>query len=343
MNYQKINKVSGLLSISFVLLLLLAGGFVRSTGSGMGCPDWPKCFDGYIPPTDISQLPANYQDIHLQKRIKKVQKFANLLNKIGFKKESEKLLNDPSIYLPEEFNVRKAWTEYVNRIIGVLSGMFSLAFFLTLFKTKFRSNKKQFWFGVLGFFFMLFNGWLGSIVVATNLFSIIVSIHYLLAYAALLFFMLSVFAPQLNQNNASLLKYKWWIVFLLILSLVQILFGTQLRHSSDVAISNGSLYANNTMNLDSLGFSFYVHRALALVVIFFTAFILFKNKTMKDKLSFNLLITVLASLCLQYLSGVFNLRFQFPLIFQVLHIFLAGIIFTITVYLCQLVFNSKVR
>jgi len=343
LNYQKINKVSGLLSISFVLLLLLAGGFVRSTGSGMGCPDWPKCFDGYIPPSDVSQLPPNYQDVHLQKRIKKVNKFAGLLKSIGFKKEAEQLLNDNTVYLPEEFNVRKAWTEYINRIIGVLSGLFSLVFFLTLFKTKFNSNKKQFWFGILGFFFMLFNGWLGSIVVATNLFSIIVSIHYLLAYAALVFFMLSVFAPQLNENNINLIKYKWWIVFLLILSLVQILFGTQLRHTSDLAIANGTLYANNTMNLDSLGFSFYLHRALALVVIFFTGFILFKNKSMKDKLSLNLLIVVLALLCLQYLSGVFNLRFQFPLVFQVMHVFLAGVIFTITVYLCQLIFNPKIR
>ena len=264
MNYQRINKVSGLLSISFILLLLLAGGFVRSTGSGMGCPDWPKCFDGYIPPTNISQLPANYQDVHLQKRIKKVKRFANLLNQIGLKKESEMLLKDSSVYIPEEFNVRKAWTEYVNRIIGVLSGLFSLVFFLTLFKTKFKTNKKQFWYGILGFFFMLFNGWLGSIVVATNLFSVIVSIHYILAYAALLFFMLSVFAPELNQNNLPLLKYKWWIFFLLILSLVQILFGTQLRHSSDIAIANGNLYANNQMNLESLGFVFYIHRAFAL-------------------------------------------------------------------------------
>jgi len=34
------------LSLVLVYLVILAGATVRMTGSGMGCPDWPKCF-GY--------------------------------------------------------------------------------------------------------------------------------------------------------------------------------------------------------------------------------------------------------------------------------------------------------
>ena len=31
-------------SFWLAFLVVLAGSVVRMTGSGMGCPDWPKCF-----------------------------------------------------------------------------------------------------------------------------------------------------------------------------------------------------------------------------------------------------------------------------------------------------------
>ena len=39
-------------------LLIFIGGLVRVSGAGMGCPNWPKCGEGWMPPTniDINQI-----------------------------------------------------------------------------------------------------------------------------------------------------------------------------------------------------------------------------------------------------------------------------------------------
>lgn len=40
----------------FTLGTITVGGLVRATGSGDGCPNWPKCFGSYIPPMEYHAL-----------------------------------------------------------------------------------------------------------------------------------------------------------------------------------------------------------------------------------------------------------------------------------------------
>ena len=45
-----------ILSIVFCLFQISLGGFVRVSGSGLGCPDWPLCYDKLIPPMSYTTL-----------------------------------------------------------------------------------------------------------------------------------------------------------------------------------------------------------------------------------------------------------------------------------------------
>jgi heme a synthase len=41
-----------LVALASLALIVLTGAAVRLTGSGLGCPDWPKCYGGTVPPLE---------------------------------------------------------------------------------------------------------------------------------------------------------------------------------------------------------------------------------------------------------------------------------------------------
>ena len=45
-----------LITIVATFVLVVVGGTVRATGSGLGCPDWPTCHGKFIPETDKATL-----------------------------------------------------------------------------------------------------------------------------------------------------------------------------------------------------------------------------------------------------------------------------------------------
>ena len=151
-----------------VYLLIMVGGVVRSTGSGMGCPDWPKCFGQWTPPTSVDQLPENYKEEYAAHRQKKNEKFAKYLTALGFQETANKILTDPSVREESDFNPVKTWIEYVNRLVGVVIGFLIFAVFIY----SWRYRRVKFSITLIAFLcFILvgFQGWIGSVVVSTNL------------------------------------------------------------------------------------------------------------------------------------------------------------------------------
>src|SRR5690554_6790267 len=108
--------VVNVLTIVALFLVITAGGVVRSTGSGMGCPDWPKCFGQIIPPTQVDQLPAGYQEHFVEDRLAKNERFAAMLDRFGWHEKADEIRNDLMVRQKQEFNAFKTWTEYINRL-----------------------------------------------------------------------------------------------------------------------------------------------------------------------------------------------------------------------------------
>ena len=162
-----------------VYLLIFVGGVVRSTGSGMGCPDWPQCFGTWIPPTQEAQLPENYQTLFYQKRMQKNARLAHILECLGASALAEKLQEKPIIQEETTFNPFKTWTEYINRVIGVTVGLLIGCTFLAALSYK-GSPAIGFVAGAL-LILTLFEAWIGSLVVATHLLPWLVTFHMLIA------------------------------------------------------------------------------------------------------------------------------------------------------------------
>ena len=169
-----------LYTIIAVYLLIMVGGLVRSLGAGMGCPDWPKCFGSYIPPTNVAQLPDDYESYFLNIRLEKNQRFADVLESMGWGELAERVRTDQQIAKVHAFDPVKAWIEYVNRLVGVAIGIFVFLNMIFSFSYKDVSWKLP---AVGVFLFLLtgFQGWVGSLVVSTNLLPGFITFHMFLA------------------------------------------------------------------------------------------------------------------------------------------------------------------
>lgn len=170
------------LSLVLVLFVILAGSLVRMTGSGMGCPDWPKCFGYLIPPTNIEKI--------TWKPNQPYNKGVMILHDNKFFNSKQKFISESSFesinWIPytkhdyTKFDPLNTWFEFVNRLIGAIAGFSTLIMFF--FSTyEFKRNKNLTFLSGLVVLSMGFQAWLGKLVVDSNLSPYKISIHMLMA------------------------------------------------------------------------------------------------------------------------------------------------------------------
>ena len=285
-----------------VLFLVLVGGIVRSTGSGMGCPDWPKCFGLLVPPTDVAEIPQEFFASHPE-------------------------------YQSQEFNVFQTWTEYINRFVGALIGLFAFATAALSF-VFWKKDKRVVFLSVASMLLVGFEGWLGKLVVDKNLEGGMVTLHMLVAMVIVATLITAVYfaASHVKSENASRPQglpahLSWLGIGVVLITLVQILIGTQVREEVDViAVSLGN-GARDTW-IDALGSSYTIHKVIWMVVA--VGMVIWARNLLKAKVSKQVrffVYVILGSLFAEILFGMLLSYLSLPPVLQPLHLLLATVMF----------------
>ena len=102
----------------------------------MGCPDWPKCFGYFIPPTESSQLLFEANRSYEKGMMILLDEEAFLVAKSDFISGEKFNATDWEVYSKHDYTTYDpvhTWVEYINRLIGVLSGIPILIFTILAF------------------------------------------------------------------------------------------------------------------------------------------------------------------------------------------------------------------
>ena len=275
-----------------VFLVIIAGGVVRMTQSGMGCPDWPRCFGRWIPPTSADQLPPDF----------------------------EKYLSKQDI--DHTFNAYHTWIEYINRLLGALLGVFIFIHFIWTVRRFWKTNRSVVFLSAFLLIAVGFQGWLGKKVVDHNLAVVKITTHMLVALLIAAIPLLIIYKLKSTQKVASPFL-KWSGMAVIGLLLVQIVLGTQVREQID-EISKGLNYTGRELWIQQLDNMFIIHRSFSWVIAAGCLLLCWKAWRFTSLRSTAILI--LLSTALTITAGVVMAYFHIPALAQPLHLLLASIL-----------------
>ncbi|HEY8512566.1 MAG TPA: COX15/CtaA family protein [Cyclobacteriaceae bacterium] len=309
-----------------VYVLIAVGGIVRTTGSGMGCPDWPKCFGQWVPPTDVSELPEDYKSYYSEYRHKKNLRYARYLSALGFEETAQRLITDEAVREETEFNATKTWIEYFNRLTGATIGI--LIFAVAVASWRYRKTEPRLTVvAVLTLLLVGFQGWIGAVVVSSNLTPWTITLHMFLA---LVIIGLLVYLVSKSRDMDSFLSVpvaRGLVLSCLSVLVIQVLMGTKVREVVDQL----AVRLDRTEWIANLGADFVIHRSFSWVVLILMGALVVRlwltqaNRTFAAALGALVVITIL--------SGAGMAYWNIPAALQPTHLVLASVMFGMLVLL----------
>ena len=326
--FIKISKISLIL----VILVILAGSLVRMTGSGMGCPDWPKCFGYLIPPTNISEIEWSPNKSY-KKGIILRNNGKLIVSKSDFTSSNQINFSNWKNYTKHnysDFDATKTWIEFINRLLGAIAGLATLIMFVFSFSYW---NKKNILIlnSLLIIIGMGFQAWLGKLVVDSNLAPYKITVHMLMALVIISLIIYSIFKTQKNLNDEIIRDsfVKNLVSFTVLISLIQIVIGTQVREFIDLQYE---IYGPNNKDkwLNAPNFYFYFHRTFSILILLlnFGLYYLIKLRNYSSiiirKISFIIFLEIVVGIVMYYID--------FPFLSQPIHLLLATILFSYQYY-----------
>jgi len=321
-----------LASLILVYLVIIAGAVVRMTGSGMGCPDWPKCFGYLIPPTERAQLEwqpersfKKGQVIIWEESLKVALKdftTGNTYNPINWEAYTR---HDYAV-----FNPVHTWTEFINRLIGALAGLATLIMAIASFGF-WKENRKIVVLSWITVAAMVFQAWLGARVVYSVLQPVKITIHMVMALAivAILLYLLQISKVKVSSLPKDR-TFQNVLIGALLLTIVQVVLGTQVRQFVDEQVDIVGYMAKERW-LEQPGVQFYIHRSFSILILAVNVFLLIRNQT--KRLGFALMNWVLFLLLIEIATGLAMYYFDFPFGSQPLHLVIAALFFGVQFYM----------
>lgn len=302
--YQK----TALAALLATIFLIFVGAIVRVTGSGLGCPDWPTCWGELIPPTSLEQVDFDRLDIaKFQKRDP------------GITKET----------LSAEFNPVHVWIEFINRLVSLPVGLFTLGTFLFSFQFL-RKRPSVFIASISALVLVLTNAVMGAIVVRSGLKPGVITLHMALAMTLLCVLVYAIYRggdrrPQVNLNGSGSIRTLLIVLFFACIG--EGVMGSQVRELTDeLALKFKDIPRNvwhETLEQKPI---YLIHRSFSWVIFVLGAMTFFKTRKATGDLGQLCLRTVCGIILAQMVLGILMSHVSVHPIVQVLHIGLSSIL-----------------